>query len=86
MGARPIIREAKKLWREKKLSVAFFDYLNMTMDCGDSCPLNLGTAKYCRLAANKNKLYLQFSVAVINSSLKVIFVISNENSICKLIF
>jgi len=48
-----------KLWGEKKLSVALFEYINMTMNCGDSCPLHLGTAKYCWLAANKNKLYLQ---------------------------
>jgi len=57
MSARPIIRNANRLWKTKKLSVAFFEYLNVTLQCRSACPLEVGTADFCRLFRQKEIIH-----------------------------
>jgi hypothetical protein len=67
-----VTKETTRQWKEKKLHHPFFDLLNFTLPCGDSCPLKYAHAKRCRLSYDKSMMYMVFSTPVINETLRVV--------------
>jgi len=72
LDAKPLIRDTARKWKQHKLNIPFFEYLNVSMDCGQDCPLNHGYAQSCRLSSDRKKLHLQFTVPIVNQTLKLV--------------
>lgn len=67
-----VMRETIRFWNKKQVCELFLDYLNYTLPCGSSCPVSLATPKKCVTSASMSKLYLEFTVPMVNSSWQVI--------------
>jgi hypothetical protein len=57
-----IVREPARQWKEKKVYSGLMDFFNLTLPCGDDCPIRLATAKSCFL--NSEMKYLTEEVAL----------------------
>jgi hypothetical protein len=67
-----IIREATRKWKERKVHASLLDFFNVTLPCGDDCPISLATAEACHMSYDKNDLFIDFSVPVINRTMELI--------------
>lgn len=68
---RQVIREANRQWKNKKVYAGLLDYMNLTLACGDLCPIHLATAKDCFFHSDLKDLYLRFDVPKINPILEL---------------
>jgi len=65
------------------------DFLNLTLPCGDSCPLRLATAKKCFFHSDMKDLYLTFDVPKIDADLQLVeadpfkLMLQTENKTCQ---
>ncbi|CAG7733810.1 unnamed protein product, partial [Allacma fusca] len=57
-----VLQDTQRQWKRKKMNNNFFDYLNISLPCGDDCPLEYGEFSRCRLDQDGTELELQFSV------------------------
>lgn len=57
-----IIRTTRRKWKRKHLHPPFLDHLNITLPCGDECPLQLATPISCSLNPERNRMKLHFAV------------------------
>jgi hypothetical protein len=69
--ANHIIKETKRQWADNKVYPPFFDYLNYTMPCGQSCPLKFAKGRNCRLSFDKTKLLMDFTTPIVNETLRL---------------
>lgn len=66
------MKEAHRQWKNKRVYPAFLDFLNVTLPCGDDCPVELSVPKNCRMSNDKTTLFLDFTTPVVNRSLVVL--------------
>jgi type II secretory pathway pseudopilin PulG len=87
-----ILKETTRKWLEHKLHAPFFDYLNFTLPCGTSCPLQFAVAKKCSLTHDKSRLYLDFSVPRVDSDLQLLeadpfdLMVQRDNETCSIVY
>src|SRR5207237_10368932 len=87
-----ILHEAKRQWKAGHVYAQFLDYFNVTMECGDSCPIQFANAKACWLSTSKEKLYMDFTFPFVNSTLHLVeadpFVLHHKsaNHTCKIAY
>lgn len=90
--AKQIIIEARRQWKQKKVHAGLMDYFNLTLPCGDDCPLNLAKSRNCRFHENLQDLYMEFDVPRIDRNLQLLEVdqfklmMRKENQTCSLIW
>ncbi|CAL8129351.1 unnamed protein product [Orchesella dallaii] len=64
-----ILKEADRGWKHGELHAPLLDYFNITLPCGDSCPLRHARAGKCVLSDVKDKIFMDFTSPVINETL-----------------
>ena len=69
---RSTLLESRRQWDEGKVHAGLFDYFNITLPCGKSCPLKFAKPIKCQLSAEKDKLFFDFTVTSINPNLTVV--------------
>lgn len=72
MMGKMVLQEAKRQWIKGKVSPALMDFLNFTLPCNNYCPFAIATAEKCGLSEDRSKLFMDFSVPIIDSSLVVL--------------
>jgi len=83
-----IIREAARKWKEHKLHAPLFDYLNFTLPCGETCPMQYAVAKDCYIPHDQSRMFMHFSTPIIDSRLQLLeadpfnFMVRNGNQTC----
>lgn len=92
-----VIRQANREWKKGKVDAGFIDFLNLSLPCGDECPLSLGTAKKCVFHHGLKDLYMEFDdsklmIPRINNKMKLVaadpffLMLQNENKTCKVTY
>jgi hypothetical protein len=90
MEGRKALHETEKAWKKGELNSDLFDFLNFTLPCGDECPLEHGIFHSCNVKDNKEEIFLDFSVPVINKKLTrieaepFVLMMKKNNSTCSL--
>jgi len=85
-----IIKEATKKWRNHELYPGLMDFLNMTLPCGLSCPLNLAVPKGCNLSPDQKDLHIDLDVPTVNQEVTFVeadpfdLFMQTENKTCKI--
>ncbi|CAG7733176.1 unnamed protein product, partial [Allacma fusca] len=69
MIGRSVVQEASRKWKSGLVDPAFLEYFNVTLPCGNSCPISLAKAQRCSTSENGEKLLLEFAVPVISEEL-----------------
>jgi uncharacterized coiled-coil protein SlyX len=86
--AKQVIREATRQWKDRKVFPGLLDFLNLTLPCGDECPIPLATTKDCFFHSGMKDLYMRFDVPKIDTNLKLLeadpfkLMMQTENSTC----
>jgi hypothetical protein len=86
--AKQVIREATRQWKERKVHPGLLDNMNLTLPCGDNCPISLATTKDCFFTADMTDLYIRFDVPKIDPKLKLLeadpfqLMMPTENATC----
>jgi len=89
---RSVIMETRRLWKRDYLDPSFFEYLNFTLPCGEKCPINYGIPKKCMFDRERESLYLDFAVPVVDEKIKIveadpfILMVKQKGQTCKIIF
>jgi len=63
-----IILETTRLWKENIMNPAFFEFLNFTIPCGETCPIKHATPGTCRLSKDKAMLFMDFEAKHISTT------------------
>jgi hypothetical protein len=69
---RTIIQEANHLWKTGKVSTALMDYFNVSLPCGDECPIHLARAQRCAMSKDESSLYMEFAAPLISMDLTLV--------------
>lgn len=64
-----IIKEAQRQWKHGNVYGPFLDYFNLTLPCGDSCPTKFAKTGKCELSEEKDKIFLDLTIPIINQSM-----------------
>ena len=67
-----VLQDAQRQWKDGRISSALLDYFNLTMPCGDECPINLAKAQRCGVSEDGTKLYLEFAAPAISNDLTLV--------------
>jgi hypothetical protein len=67
-----IIQEATRAWADKLVLPGLLDYFNLTMPCGESCPLSLASARKCYFDHDKTNLYMQMDTPLVNQGMQLV--------------
>ncbi|KAI1285049.1 hypothetical protein HDE_12230 [Halotydeus destructor] len=70
-SVRSILNTVGRQWRNRKVDEQLIEFLNISLPCGDDCPLNLATAGKCELDRYRNLLKLEFDLTTINREVKI---------------
>ncbi|KAI1303655.1 Transposon Ty3-G Gag-Pol polyprotein [Halotydeus destructor] len=70
-SARMLLNTVGRQWKNKKVDEQLIDFLNITLPCGDDCPLNLATAGKCELDRYRNILKMEFDLTKVNRQVKI---------------
>jgi len=90
LTGKAILQEATRKYREGKLTQSFFDYINVTLPCGEDCPVELAHPQRCYLSNDDQDLFMIFTVPVINRTLTLVtadpftLIHQNENQTCQI--
>ena len=78
------VDEISRSWSHGHVNEKLFALLNITLPCGDNCPIHKMVPLDCSLDLNTKKLTLKFEAPTINSSLKILqgfpFVFVNQTN------
>lgn len=83
-----IIQEAHRQWKDGLLSPQLMDYFNLSLPCGSMCPLGMATPQKCSLDVDKTRMFMQFSLPIINETLVLVeadpfeLMVRKENKTC----
>jgi len=86
------IREAARQMRDHKLYAPLFDFFNVTLKCGDSCPLKNAVAKSCYVTHDSSRLYLDFTIPVVDNDLQLLeadpfdLMVRKDNQTCSIVY
>jgi hypothetical protein len=89
---RGVILHTKKLWKQKSMDGAFFEFLNFTLPCGEECPIDLGEPKKCSVDLDEHTLDMEFAVPVTNPNLTIVkadpffLMLKEDNQTCKITY
>jgi len=72
LDGKAIITEATRQWKDGILHPPFVDFFNLTLPCGDDCPLKYSTPQRCELSDDRSTLYLDFTTSLVNRALIVL--------------
>ena len=87
-----ILKTAATEWKEGRVYPPLLDYFNYTLPCGDDCPLRFARAQKCWLSDDKKKLFMDFTVPVINRTLHLVeadpftLIAQSKNKTCKVTY
>ncbi len=69
VNGKATIKEANRKWKQKEVYGPLLDYFNVSIPCGDSCPLKYAKAGKCELSETNDKVFLDFTLPSVNTSL-----------------
>jgi len=67
-----IIREASRSWTDHKVFPGLLDFLNITLPCGQTCPVGMATARSCNLSSDRENLHIEMDVPVVNTDVQFV--------------
>jgi len=86
------IRDTEKSWKRKEFSSEFFEYLNVTLPCKETCPLDKGIFHSCVMEKDRNGVMMDFAVPMISKNLTRVeadafdLMIKQNNNTCRLTY
>lgn len=91
--AKTVIKSAAREWKKRKAFPMLFDYLNITLPCGDTdCPLDHVTAQKCSLSPDLQSFYMEMYAPRINHKMHLVeadpfdLMLRTWNQTCRVVY
>jgi hypothetical protein len=68
LEGRKALQTTERSWKRSELESGFFDYLNITLPCGDHCPIELGTFHSCTMNDKREQIAIDITVPILNNN------------------
>jgi len=92
LTAKLLIQEASRQWKDGRIYSPFLDFMNISLSCGDDCPLKYATPRKCALSENRKMLFMDFNSPMINKTMQLLeadpfqFMLQHNNKTCSVTY
>ncbi|CAG7639035.1 unnamed protein product [Allacma fusca] len=69
MMSRTIMQQSARQWKMGRVDPAFLDFFNVSLPCGDRCPIDLARSQKCSSTRTGDKILVEFAVQEISQDL-----------------
>jgi len=87
-----ILRTAHREWKQNRLYAPLLDIWNITLPCGDNCPVHFARPVRCALSPKRDEIFLTFTAPIINTNLTLaeadafVFFTQQNNQTCSIVY